>query len=486
MKSQSISQRFFIKICCLSIGVIAISLQLKAQDTHYNTVQFGTRSALMGGAVVGNIKDNTAVFYNPGGMGFIDSSTLSINGNAYQIDNIKIYNAIGKEKNFKSSSLGSVPLFIGGIFSKKENKLKLGYSVMSAVDFGFKATARLDDKVQVVNDVESPGEEEFIGQSSINSKLSELVFGIGGGYRLSPRWSVGFSNIITVRSQTVAKATYTRFFLNQPSTPLVSSSFVRSADYYNVRYAPRIGVNYQEGNFSAGLTITLPSISIMGNGTITADIIGNNILYNGSRTSLLANDRQEKLKSTFKSPLAVTAGINWRHNKSSIGVAAQYFGEIGIYDILKAAPSAFVRPAAFNTSLGSEQFLRLKTAAKSVFNIAVGYEYEIRPNLLLSGSIRTNGSYFDNNLLDTKGIRADLTTWDIYHFTAGTTFSRGRSKMTLGLLFSTGTDNSREETGDLTNPDEGNFLQGSSVITKATYSSIGLLIGYAFALKSNK
>ena len=95
-------------------------MALKAQDTHYNRLQFGTRSALMGGAVISNVKDNTAVFYNPAGMGFIDSSTLAINGNAYQMDNIRIYNALGEKKDFKSSSLGSVPLFVGGLFSKKQ------------------------------------------------------------------------------------------------------------------------------------------------------------------------------------------------------------------------------------------------------------------------------------------------------------------------------------------------------------------------------
>ena len=437
----------------------------------------------MGGSVIGNVKDNTAVFYNPAGMGFIDSSTLAINGNAYQMDNIRIYNALGEKKDFKSSSLGSVPLFVGGMFSKNNSKLKMGYSVMSSVDFGFKATARIDEKLPVVDDAESPGTEEFIGQASINSNLSELLFAVGGGYRLSPKWSIGISNIITVRSQTVAKASYARFILNQPGNPLVSSSFVRSADYYNIRYAARIGLNYQDRNFSTGLTVTLPSVKIMGTGTITANVIASNILFKGSRTSLLANDRQEELKSTYHSPLAFTAGINWTHNKSSFGVSVQYFGKIAIYDLLKVAPSAFVRPAEFNSSLGSEQFLRLKTGAKSVVNIAIGYEYEIKPNLILSASIRTNGSYFDRVLYATTGIKADVTTWNIYHFTAGTTFAKGRSKMTLGLLYSMGKDNSRLEQGSFEKPTEVNFIQGSSTITKATYSSIGLLLGYTFALK---
>ncbi len=471
------------KYCCLLLLFMIIFSETQAQDTHYNTVQFGARSALMGGAVIGNVKDNTAVFYNPAGMGFIDSSTLSINGNAYQFDNIRIYNAIGQKKDFKGSSLGSVPLFVGGMFSKSDKKLKIGYSIMSAVDFSFKATARIDDKLPVVDDAESPGTEEFIGQASISTKLSELVFGVGGGYRLSDKWSIGLSNLFTIRSLSFNRATYSRFFLNQSGTPLVSSSFVRNADYFNVRYVAKLGINYQDKNFSAGLTINTPSIGIMGSGTIAADVIGTNILFKGARTTLLANDRQEKLKSTFKSPLAVTAGVNWSIRKSSFGIAVQYFGSTGIYDVLKAKPSAFVRPADLNTSLGSEEFLRLKAAAKSVFNFAIGYEYMLKPDVILSASFRTNQSYFDKELNKSVGIKSDVATWDVYHFAAGSTFTRGRSKMSVGLLYSRGTDNSREQNGNLENPDEGNFLQGSTTITKATYSSIGLLLGYTFAFK---
>lgn len=470
----------YVYLFCASL--VSASLT-HGQDTHYNTQQYGTRSALMSGAVLGNVRDNTALFYNPAGMGFIDTSSLSINGNAYQIDNIRIYNALGEKKDFKSSSLGSVPLFAGGLISKADKRLKIGYGVMSAVDFNFKATARIDNNLPVVDDAESPGNEEFIGQGSVNAKVNELVIGIGGGYKLNDNWSVGLSNLFTVRSASINKATYARFFLNEPGNPLVSSSFVRNADYYNVRYAAKLGINYQRENFSAGLTITTPTIALFGNGTIAADVIGSNILYKGARTSLLANDRQEKLKSTYKSPLSIAGGVNWNMGRSAFGVALQYYGAVGVYDVLRAAPAAFVRPAEFNTSLGSEQFLRLKEAAKSVFNVALGYEYALKPGVTLSAGFRTNQSYFDKDLNTSVGIKSDITTWDIYHFSAGTTLTRKRSKMTVGILYSAGKDKSREQNGNFDHPSEDNFLQGGNILTKAVYSSFGLLLGYTFTFK---
>jgi long-subunit fatty acid transport protein len=471
---------YYLILICLLLGSVD---PLFSQDTHYNSNQFGARSALLGGAIIGDVNDNTGVFYNPAGLGFMDTATLSINGNAYQIENIKIENALGQKKDFKSSHLGSVPLFVGGMLRKGEKRLKIGFTVMSSVNFQFKATARIDDTEDIAGDLESPGKEEFIGQSSVNTKVSELLFGLGGGYKLNDNWSVGLSNLFTVRSVSYNRTTIARFFLNQPDFPLVSSSFSRNADYFNVRYAAKIGLNYRKNRFSAGLTVTSPSLNLFGTGTVAVDIIGNNILYEGSRTDILANDRQEKLKSKFKSPLAAGLGANYTFGRSQIGVALNYHGSTKIYDILRANPSDFIRPVSLNAQLGSADFLRVKTGAKQVFNFAVGYEYALKPNMTLSGSIRTDNSYFDKNLDTTLGIRPDVTTWNIYHIAMGTTFTRGRSKMSIGLVYSTGKDDRKKSDGNLENPSENNLLQGSTTITKAKYNSIGFILGYAFVFK---
>lgn len=70
------------------------------------------------------------------------------------------------------------------------------------------------------------------------------------------------------------------------------------------------------GYLPAGLTITTPSIGLFGSGTISADILATNLLYK-ARTTLLANDRQEKIKSTYKSPLSIVAGVNWSKRRSA-------------------------------------------------------------------------------------------------------------------------------------------------------------------------
>lgn len=457
---------------------------VSAQDTHYWTHQYGTRSVLMGGAVVGGIKNNTAIFYNPASLGFIDTASLSINANAYQSENITVENALGEQKDFKSSYLASVPLLVGGMFrSGKEHKLKIAYGLVSPVDFSFNATARIDNYEEIVGDPESPGAEEFIAQSGISSKLKETIAAIGLGRRINEHWSIGLSNFFVVRTQQFSRTQYARAYLNDAANTLVSSSFVRNVSFYNVRYVAKLGITYEKENFSAGMSVSAPSLNFLGNGSIAVDLIGNNVKAGDERIDFLGNDRQEKLKSTYKSPFTISAGTNWSLKRSAFGVAVQYFGKTEVYDVMQAKASAFVRPANLYEDLSSDQYLRLKSGARSVINAVIGYEYKLKETVSLIASFRTDNSFFDPKVKDAIGLKSEITTWDIYHFTGGVTLTKGKSQLSLGLLFSTGADANKREDGNLDNPSEDNFLQGSTTIVKAKYSSIGLLIGYSFSFK---
>ncbi|WP_336515352.1 hypothetical protein [Pollutibacter soli] len=457
---------------------------LVAQDTHYWTNQYGTKSVLMGGAVVGGIKNNTSLFYNPGALGFIDTSSLSINANAYSSTNITLKNALGQQKDFKSANIAAVPLLVGGMFrSGKENKWKIAYGIVTNVDFHFNANARVDQEHQIVDESESPGKEDFIAQAGINSRLKEITAGVGVARKISENWSVGISGFVIVRNQEFFRYQYARMYLNDNTGTLVATSFARNLKFYNVRFAPKIGIAYEKNNLSAGLTVSTPALNLFGKGSIGIDIIGNNIDTDTGRINFLGNDSQEKLKTKYKSPFSVSAGVNYDLQKSSLGISLQYFGGIGVYDVMRAAPSAFVRPASLNQDLTSDQYLRLKSGARSVFNVAVGYEYRFSETLSMLASFRTDMSYFDQDVKESIGIKSEITTWNIFHFNTGVIISRGRSQLSIGLLTSFGSDKNRSQEGNLDNPSEENYLQGSTTIVGANYFSAGILLGYTLSFK---
>jgi hypothetical protein len=98
-----------------------------AQDTHYWALQFGTRSSLMGGAVVGRVKDNSAIFYNPACLSFIDTSSITINADLYQLEKTKIENALGNQKDFNNNNFKNLPFLISGLIPTKNPNIKMGY-----------------------------------------------------------------------------------------------------------------------------------------------------------------------------------------------------------------------------------------------------------------------------------------------------------------------------------------------------------------------
>jgi hypothetical protein len=163
--------------------------------------------------------------------------------------------------------------------------------------------------------------------------------------------------------------------------------------------------------------------------------------------------------------------------RGQLGIAVQYYAGLEIYDILKAKPAAFVRPQQAYSDIGSDDFLRVKTGNKSVVNWTVGYEYVLNNKFTLDLSFRSDNSFFDNNVRDTRGIKPDISSWDIYHVVLGGNVSGRRLSVSTGILYGFGSDKKYEQDSNLDEPSEKNFLEGNTTITKANYYSIGLLFG---------
>jgi hypothetical protein len=453
------------------------------QDTHYQTQQFGTRSALLGGAVVGGVRDNTAIFYNPGSLGFIDTAMVSINANLYKIENIKIQNAVGEQADFRNANFVTVPLLIAGMLPSKNPRIKWGYGLGGPMHFTFNGSGRVDGPYPIVNDAESPGLENYTGQTQVKTKSNETLAGLGLGYRLNSNWSVGLTNQVTIRSVEYTNVVLSRFYLNNQDLNLVSSNIWKATKYNHWRYSAKIGLAYTKGNWDVGLTLTTPSLSLYGKGNVSSDITANDILFNGVRRDIYANDSQEKLKANFKAPLKIGSGVNFRKGRSFIGVSGEYCGAVDMYSVITAEPGAFVRPPELAPNFGSENFLRVKSAAKSVFNLAIGYEYQLKNNTSLMFGLRTDNSWYDSSINKETGIKPEITTWDIYHFSGGVSVVKGRSTISIGLLLGVGSDDNYYQGNNLGQPSEGNFLQGFTTITQANYSSIGALVGFTFNFK---
>ena len=475
-----------------------------AQDTHYWNYRFGTRAALMGGAAVGGIEDNSSVVYNPALLSFVKSKSVSLNANVYQVVNVLSRNGAGTGLDVSSSQFSAVPITVSGLLPRSDSsRLTMGYALLVPTEFTFKASAYISGPKNIVAESLSPGAEDFVGQFNLNSRLSENMGAFAFAYKLDNHWSLGLTHEFTYRSHTYARNELARLILNNSAASLVSTSETVNVDYTNLRYDAKLAVAYYGDNWSMGLVIKSPSINILGTATVSRDFVANNLLINVEtnpskpasfqRVNYAVNDRQTNLPTTYKSPLSVAIGFSYRYTKSVFAASMEWFGSTGIYSIVSPPDQSFRRPS--NLPLDGQTFMRVSASNISVLNVALGYERTVNQKINLSCGVRTNRSFFDpvfdqrvdqrfQKVLNNNAINLDISSWDIYHTVLGGTFKKERRDLYVGINYSFAFDRSVKQFANFDTPSETSFLLGQRNETSAHFYSFGILLGYTLRLKS--
>ena len=489
----------------LVMTFVFVSVQIFAQDTHYWTYRYGTKAVLMGGPAVGGLEDNTSVIYNPALLSFVKSTSISINSNIYQIVNITAKNGAGPGQDVISNQFSAVPITLSGMIRKKKpRRLTMGYAIIVPSEFTFKATAREDGFKDIVTaGNESPGAEDYVGQFTINTRLSENQGAFALAYKINDHWAVGLTNQFSFRSHSFTKNELCRMILNNSAASLVSTSESQSIEYTNLRYTAKIGFGFSAGKWSAGVAVVLPSIGLAGSGTIARDIVANNLQVNIEpnpnrppilvRSNFAANDRQEKLPTTYNTPLSVSAGLAYKATNFLVAASAEWFGSVSLYNIMSPQDNLFKRPTTLQ--LDGRKFLEVNASNKSVINFAIGAERSISDRLSLSTGFRTNSSFYDKafdqritdrnrRTINNNPLNLDISSWDIYHIVLGATLKQERRDLSIGITYSWANDGNIRQFANFDQPTENTFLLGQKLTTTASYYSFGVLLGYTLRVRS--
>jgi hypothetical protein len=99
----------YLAILMISIFVIKKGL---AQDTHYWNLQYGTRSTLLGGAVIGSVSDMAATYYNPAALALFPAPEILLSGKVYQYSSLSMENGAGPGEDLTSSTIEAAPTFL--------------------------------------------------------------------------------------------------------------------------------------------------------------------------------------------------------------------------------------------------------------------------------------------------------------------------------------------------------------------------------------
>ena len=79
----------------ISFIIFLFAIPAIAQDAHYWNIQYGTRSTLLGGAVIGSVSDLSATYYNPGAVALFEDTKFILSARVYQLETITVEDGAG-------------------------------------------------------------------------------------------------------------------------------------------------------------------------------------------------------------------------------------------------------------------------------------------------------------------------------------------------------------------------------------------------------
>lgn len=473
-------------ICWLLAALAAFAGVCTAQDQHYWTQQFGTRSHLMGGAVVGGCDDSSAGYYNPARLGWIENDSLSVGATLYQMDRFLIRDGAGDNRDIDAFNYRVVPTLASGvhIFDFAPRHV-FSHLVLARHYWNNSASAREESREDII--VRNPGEEDYTGQITIDTSVQEYWLGIAWGWRVTDWLSVGATAFGAIRIEKLLANVNARAVWFNPSLGVFETASVGNdvyVNYFDIRAVLKLGLAFEHEGFKAGVTATAAGMHIFGQGTASRDleIINIDTNSNGVGDSLILNDRQDERPTEYRSPWSFALGLEYAvaPTGTRIAFSCEYYLSVGTYTLLKPKSAPFFQGVGGNFP-GNNDFLRVRDTREGVFNVAAAVSQHFGNWWL--GDWTGYWSFYTDFCADVPktgdSIQIGMTQWDLYHGITGIALKTEKHELAIGAHFMIGSDNIVGNI-DLTSPTEAGLLFGPGKNTRGVYWSVGLVVGYTY------
>jgi hypothetical protein len=447
--------------------LFSISIKGNAQDTHYWTHQYGTRSTLLGGLVIGSVLDLSGTYYNPGGLSLIKDPETVMAAKIFQYPSITLEGFAGGDVDVNSSDLRPAPSLVAGMIKFKWlGKHWLGYSVLTRHEVKLGLSGSVIESRDVI--IDSPGEEDIATDFRLNEDLSEPWWGITWSYRVNDHFGIGISQYAIFRSHTVNTQTLAEALTTDGE--IAMTIYKRDFRYSNYRLLWKLGLAFDFDRITLGLTFATPSVKLYGSGTAGIDItvVRQDIDGDGINDNYMAADYQYDLDSNYHTPLSLGIGVTYKFENFRLYGSAEWFSRVDKYNVLSVKDFTI-------QSTGENLHNSVTHELNSVLNFGFGMEYTFNQNLKLYSSFTTD---FSAKKPDTD-TNLSVTDWNIYHIMGGTTFKILRYSLTLGLGYAFG----RRQAVQILDPLPENLqgrLIGAANQYEFNYSSFKFLLGFAF------
>ncbi|MEJ2196717.1 MAG: hypothetical protein P8X73_17930, partial [Ignavibacteriaceae bacterium] len=306
---------------------------LIAQDAHYWNIEYGTRSTLLGGAVIGSVSDLSATYYNPGAVALFPDRSFVLSARVYQLETISVEDGAGAGRQLDYSTIVPSPSFVA--FDIKFDFLgdaHLAVSLLTRQSMNFEFRTRLIESIDVIPS--SPGTEDFAGGISIDRTLGEIWGGITYSSKLNETIGIGLTGYIAHRNQTASKEIIVQVLPND-SSEILSLTDIVNYNYNNIRALLKFGIGFNFQPLTLGLTVTTPSLNIAGSGSV-----GTHFFLNGAdaNNNVFDSNFQDDVASDYKSSWAVGAGGGYRFGNFKVHFSTEWYNAVDLFTVLNTEP----------------------------------------------------------------------------------------------------------------------------------------------------
>ncbi len=492
----AIPYRFkLIKQACLcSLLLCAIYGTGYGQD-HYWSQQYGGQAILMGGTSVAGVTDNSALFYNPGSIGFIDSSRVSATTFIFGVESVRLKNGAGSALDLKSVRLNFLPQMVtGSILIKKVPRLKLVYGTLVRG----RTNRRLNQDNEGLYDVieGSPGLEYYKAQIEYTYNSLEQWSGLGLAYKINDNWSVGlsaFGAYTNIETRSIERVSADAVANGLPYTTSVSEFNGMRLD--QITQVFKLGVAAKMGHFNWGLSITTPGIKIWGQAKLEKSFEVYNLNLNASDTSLIAqrypsfiiSDGQKHLKSNYQIPFSASTGFKFVYPRFTFAAAIEYFMGYKSKTIVSGADRSAIRPVGIYGNDTLPNFLTLETGANYVINAGIGAEIKAAENIGVLMGARTDFSNRTDYLPSNNSVNilsARQPVWSYLYLSTGIIYRLKPHNLTVGFDYGLGFTNTNLQIYNVTNPTQNNYLRGDLDHSMQTsVHKLNFIFSYSYTFK---
>lgn len=438
-----------------------------SQDTNYWTYQYGSRSTLLGGAIVGSVLDISGIYYNPGGLALIDDPEVFLAARSFQYPNYTLKRQGFEDLKLNSSRIGTAPsLYAGMMDFESLNNHRITYAYLTRYESKLNLRTTIVSKYS--SDPNSGEENDAIFDYRLDEDLSEPWFGITWSYKVQEKLGIGISTFATFRDHRINYSTLGEVV--SPDGNILITLGTRDLKYSNYRLLWKLGFTFDFIGLSFGFTVTTPSIEVYSSGSAGLNLtyIGGDVDNNGITDTLIAATYQDNLDSDYPTPLSIGIGTTHKIDHTRIYLSAEWFSKVNKFEVLNTKDF-------YSQTSGQLVPFTITHEARAVLNFGVGIEHFFSKNFSYYGSFTTDYSSKDSD----SGTNLSVTSWNIYHIMTGANLRIKRVQLTLGFGYSFGNDEFNA-VDDIISSDLENIIPRTFESSQFYYNNFRLLFGFSF------